>query len=267
MKYLIDALKYLKSNLLLLPSLAVAILAFAPIIDYTTAKNIVSSFTDGTITSQFTAWLKLFLPFNTENWLTIVLSIVAYIALVLDVAFIHSMVDKHIRFGSKSFRSIMSSFTINFIYGLITMVVLAVAVFILALLMALIMSAFALTPPYVFIVGIVLCVALDVVAVFIAGHFFLWLPCTEITGFKMGEALYSSYAQAKTIRWRNFVAIGLPLLISFAVTIVIFVTLGQVAGAIAGSICFGCAFMVIIVASYMAYADAEGIEREDLKKY
>lgn len=267
MKYIIDTLKYLKSNLLLLPALAVAILAFAPVIDYSAAQHILDTLDAGKVTSQFVAWFKLFTPFNSENWLTIVLSIVSYIALVLDVAYIHSMVDKHIRFGSKSFRSIMSSFTINFIYGLIAMVILFAAVLILALLMALIMSAFALAAPYVFIVGIILCLALIVLFMFIAAHFFLWLPCAEITGFKMSEALYSSYAQARTVRWRNFVAIGLPLAFALMLTALFGLALGSAAGTFAGSIFYGCAYMIIVVASYMAYADVEGIEREDLKKY
>lgn len=267
MKYIIDTLKYLKGNLLLLPALAVAILAFAPAIDYAAVQYILDSYNAGKLTPEFSAWFKLFMPFNSESGLSIALSIAAYIALVLDVAFIHSMVDKHIRFGSKSFRSIISSFTINFIYGLITMAVLLAGVTILALLMSLIMAAFSLAPAYVFITGIILCAALLVLAVFISAHFFLWLPCTEITGFKMGEALYSSYAQAKTIRGRNFVAIGLPLLAALAITTLFSLTLGNAAAIISGSICFGCAYMLIVVSSYMAYADVEGIEREDLRKY
>ena len=268
MKYIIETLKYFKNNfLLLLPSLAVSILAFAPIIDYSAAENILHSFSDGKISDSFTEWFKLFMPFNSHNWLTIVLSIVAYIALVLDVAYTHSMVDKHIRFGSRSFRSIISSFTINFVYGLICMIVIAVAVLMLALLMAVIMNASALAPAYVFIVGAVICAILAALAVFIAGHFFLWLPCAEITGFKMSEALYSSYAQARTIRWRNFVAIALPLVLAVTVTSLFAAFLGTAAAVIAGAVSFGCAYMIIVVSSYMAYADVEGIEREDLKKY
>ena len=55
MKYIIETLKYFKNNfLLLLPSLAVAILAFAPIIDYSAAENILHSFSDGKISDSFT---------------------------------------------------------------------------------------------------------------------------------------------------------------------------------------------------------------------
>ena len=107
--------------------------------------------------------------------------------------------------------SIVSSFTINFIYGLICMAVTAAACIILAVVLAAIMKTFALAPAYVFIAGAVLCAIILALFVFVAAHFFLWLPCAEITGFRMSEALYYSYAQAKTVRWRNFAAIALPL--------------------------------------------------------
>ncbi len=267
MKYIIETIKYLKSNLLLLPALAVAILAFAPIIDYTAAEFIIDSYSAGKITDSFTAWFKLFLPFNTHNWLTIVLSIVAYVALVVDIAFIHSMVDKHIRFGSKSFRSIISSFTINFLYGLICMVIIGVACVILAVLLAVVMKTFALAPAYVFIAGVIICAIIILVFMFIASHFFLWLPCAEITGFRMSEALYSSYAQARTVRWKLFAAIALPLAAAVLIISLCGAFLGTVAALISGAVCFGCSYMLIVVESYMAYADVEGIEREDLRKY
>ncbi len=267
MKYITDTLKYLKSNLLLLPSLAVAIIACAPVVDYGAVENIVNSYSDGQITASFADWFMAFMPYNSRNWLSVVLSIVGYIALVMDIAFIHSMVDKHIRFGSKSFRSIMSSYSINFIYGLIAMVAGMCAMLVLALLMALVMTAFSMLPSFAFIAGLVLCAALALLLAFIAAHFFLWLPCVEITGYKITEAVYSSYAQAKTIRWRNFAAIVVPMIIATAITSLVGGFCGPVATGAAGAVCFGCAFMVISVASYMAYADAEGLEREDLKKF
>lgn len=267
MRYIKETLKYLKNNILLLPSLAIAILAFAPIIDFMAIERIAQSFDGGKISDSFTAWLRLFLPFNTENWITALLSIVAYVALIVNLAFIHSMVDKHIRFGIKSFRSIMSSLTINFVYGLICVIVLAVAVIILDLIMAVIMTAFCMAGEYIFIVGIVICAILAIVFLFVAAHFFLWLPCAEITGFRISEALFYSYAQARTHRWANFAAIVLPAVCAVVITALFGIFMGITAAAIAGPICFGCAFMVIVVASYMSYADAEGIEREDLKKF
>lgn len=267
MKYLIQTIKYLKSNLLLLPSLAIAVMCFAVIVDYTAAETVIDSYGAGYITDSFTDWFKLFIPFNSKSWITILLSIAAYVLLVLNVAFVHSMVDKHVRFGSKSFRSVMSSFTINFVYGLITMLVIAAACLVMALLLAVVMKTFAMPGAYIFIIGAVICAVLAALFIFIGAHFFLWLPCAEITGYKMSEALYCSYAQARTVRWTNTVAIALPLALSVVTVSLFGAFLGTVAAIISGAVCFGCSYMLIVVASYMAYADVENIEREDLRKY
>ena len=211
MKYITDTLKYLKSNLLLLPALAVAMAAFAIIIDFDAAERVAQSYSNGVLQASLTDWIRLFVPFNTENWLTGLLSVVAYAALIFDVAFVHSMVDKHIRFGSKSFRSIISSLTINCVYGCVFTLVLAAACTLLGLVAAVVMRAFSLAPAYVFIAGAALCSLLGAFAVFVAAHIALWLPCSEITGYKMGEAFYCSYAQARTVRWKIFFALIIPL--------------------------------------------------------
>ena len=267
MKYIIQTLKYLKSNLLLLPALAVSILAFAAIFDYSAAENIINSFSDGNITTSFTSWLKVFLPFNTESWFTCIFSVLAYILLVIDVAFIHSMVDKHVRFGSKSFRSIISSFSINFIYSVITLVIIIVCSAVAAVLFTAIMKTFALGAPYLFTAGLVVCLVIAYLLTFVFAHFFLWLPCAEVTGFRMSEALYSSYAQARSVRWKIFAMLAITLTVDLAITVPVAVFLGEVLSLIISSFTFGCSFLFIVVASYIIYADVEGIEREDLRKY
>ncbi len=267
MKYIIETLKYLKSNLLLLPALAVAILAFAAVFDYSALENIIATFSGGTITNSFTAWLRVFVPFNASNWITCIFSVAAYIVLVIDTAFIHSMVDKHVRFGSKSFRSVMSSFSINFIYSVITLVIILVCYTLMAVLFTAIMKTTALGAPYLFVAGLAICLIITYLLTFVFSHFFLWLPCAEVTGFRMSEALYSSYAQARTVRWKIFAMLAITLTVDIAITIPVAIFLGDIVALIVSSCTFGCSFMFIVVASYIVYADVESIEREDLKKY
>lgn len=268
MKYIIDSLKYIKNNIIiLLPSLAVAIVAFGMVIDYPSAERVVLSFSDGRVTSEFYAWFAMLMPFNANGWVNVILSIVAYVALVLDVAFIHTMVDKHVRFGSRSFRSVLSGYTINFIYGLICMAVVIVALLVLFLIEAAIMATFALASAYVFVAGAAICVLMTLFFLFVAAHFYLWLPCAEVTGFRWGESLNYSYAKARQVRWKNFAALTLPLVAALAITILCGVFLGEAGAIVAGGISFGCAYLLIVVASYLSYADTEGIEREDLRKY
>lgn len=268
MKYLIETLKYLKSNLLLLPALAVAIVAFIPLVNYNAMHTIYQSFTAGVTNSKFVDWFLLFLPLNVQNWATTLLSIGAYVVLALDIAFIHSMVDKHVRFGTKSFRSIMSSMTINFVYALICVLTIFVIYAVFSLLIASIMVTFALiTTPYVSIVGMVICVLLIVGLLYIAAHFFLWLPSIEITGYKIFEAVSYSYSLARPRIKKLFVTVLIPVALAYLIAFIITLFAEAAVAYVIAPIFIGCAFMVVNVAGYLAYADAEGIEREDLRKY
>lgn len=268
MKYISQTVKYLKSNLTLLTALAVAAVAFAPIFDYDALGKVVNSFADGRITQDYFEWLYLFLPVNTKNVFTVLMSVLGYVLLVLDLSFIHSMVDKHVRFGTKSFRSIMSSFTVNFSYALLFAVIFAVIAFISSFLMAAVMKTFSMfSTPYAFVAGIALCAVIILAGLFVFCHFSLWLSCLEVTGFRVFEALSYSYALARPKRWKIFLTLSLPLAIAYATWIALALTCSVwIAVTAASAVCAG-AFIFISTACYLIYADAEGIEREDLKKF
>lgn len=267
MKYIVDTLKYLKSNLLLLPALAVAIVACVPLINYDAMHVISQSFTNGVTDSDFADWFFLFFPINMQDWSMALISAASYIVLALDLAFVHSMVDKHVRFGTKSFRSIMSSMTINFMYALACVLLIFVCYALFSLLLALIMFTFAHIAPYVIFAGMVICILLMIGLMFIAGHFFLWLPCVEITGYRIFEAISYSYALARYRRWRIFAAIIIPTVIAVAVSYTVTVFAEAAVAYIIAPIFIGCLLTFLSVVSYIAYADADGIEREDLRKY
>ena len=268
MKYIVNTLKYLKSNLLLLPALAVAMVAFAPIFDYAAFEQIATSFSDGRICSSFNVWLCFFLPVHTENWLTVLLSVLGYIVLIVDLSYMQSLTDKHVRFGSKSFRSIMSSLSVNFWYGLTLAALLAVAAALNAFIFAAVMKTFAMfTAPYIFVCGVVICGLLTIAELFGFCHFSLWLPCIEITGFKAFEALSYSYSLARPIRWRLFFTLSVPVIIASIIWFAVTLTCNAwVAAVISAAVC-GFAFVFITTACYLAYVDREGIEREDIKHY
>lgn len=268
MKYLTETLKYLKSNLLLLPALALAIAACIPMPDTAAIGRIADAIQDGISTATYTDWLLLFLPVNTQDWVMAAVSLVCMIVLALDLAFIHSMVDKHVRFGTKSFRSIFSSLTINFAYALMCVLTLFVFDAIISLVLAAVTTTFAsIGTSGIYIVGLVISALLLIVLLYIAGHFFLWLPCVEITGFKVFEALSYSYSLARPRRWKIFVNLLIPVASALCVTVLVAMFADAWTAHIVTPIVYGCAFMLISVSSYMAYAEAEGIEREDLRKY
>jgi hypothetical protein len=120
---------------------------------------------------------------------------------------------------------------------------------------------------YSYVFGLIICVLLAIVIFFLCSLFLLWLPCVEITGFRKYEALNYSYALARQRVWKIFVAFAVPTIIIVTISIVIGMTCPKAVAYIAMPLLLGVLFIYTSVMSYMAYADAEGIEREDLRKY
>lgn len=268
MKYISETFKYFKSNLAILPAIIVAAIAFATMFDYNAFANVTASYSGGYLSSSYTAWLLFFLPVNTESWITIILSILGYLLLIADLSFIQSMVDKHVRFGTKSFRSVMSSFTVNLTYGLMLIVLFAVISSITAFIFAAVMKTFSMfSTPYIFICGISVCAVICLAELFALCHFALWLPCLEVTGFKVLEALSYSYSLARPVRWKIFLSVIIPIIVIGAAWCILALTgYAWVARVVASAIC-ACAFIFVSTACYLIYVDKEGIEREDLKKF
>jgi hypothetical protein len=194
--------------------------------------------------------------------------IAAYLVLVLDLALIHSLIDNHVRFGSKSFRSIANSFNINVVNGFIFAIFALVAMFISTVIMAAIMKTSCLLQvDYSYIIGIIVCAAVLIFMLFISSLFMLWLPCVEITGFKKFEALNYSYSLARTRIRSIFLSVAPPAFVTVVVSIAIALAEITLLTYIALPIIMALLYMYSAVLSYIVYVDAEGIEREDLKKY
>jgi hypothetical protein len=258
----------MKSNLLLIPCFLVAAVAISLLTDNHSFTVIVSSATDGTISDSFLSWLRFFIVFNYSNWIMVLCGIAAYIVLISDLAFIHSLIDKHVRFGSKSFRSIASGFNINVVNSLIAALFAIPAMLVTAVIMAAIMKTCVLIPfDYSYLLGVILCAALLIFMLFLFSLFLLWLPCVEVTGFKKYEALNYSYALTRSRIGGIFLSAAIPAIFAVVITVGIMFIENAFATYIAIPLIMAALFIYECVLSYIVYVDAEGIEREDLKKY
>lgn len=268
MKYIKQTLLYFKSNILLLPALIVACAIMPLIIDFTAYDAIKNSFDGGMLTADFFAWFKMFLIFNTTGVPQALLSVLAYAVLAIVLGYIHSVVDKHVRFGSKSFKSIMNGINGTVMYCIAGTLLFFVFHAIICSIMAAIMSAFCLIPtPYAFVIGAVICGAILVASVLLIQIFFLWFPCLEITGFRAYEALSYSYSLCHKSMGSIFVSLALPILITSGVVLALSLLINVYVAAVIVSILMGMAFTYLSVLDYIIYANVEGIEREDLRRY
>ena len=96
--------------------------------------------------------------------------------------------------------------------------------------------------------------------------FLLWLPCLQITGYNYMDALV--YSNNLSVRKKGpiFLALFLPALVCFAarLLIVAFVPFSRPRFSLSSS--SSCFYPVFCVLMFVAYFDAAGEERMDLKK-
>jgi hypothetical protein len=240
----------------------------ALLIDTNAYNTILGSVSEGKISGSFTEWFYFFILFNPSNVFTIIAGLAAYIVLILNLAFVQSLVDNHVRFGSRSIRSIASSFNINVVNSLIFAIFALFIHYLNGVIMAAIMKTCEVIPiAYSYIIGIVLCVLLIVFIFFVCSLFLLWLPCVEITGFKKYEALTYSYALARQRVWKIFAAFSIPVIVIVGISVAVCMTCIAAVSYIVVPLLIGLLFIYTSILCYMVYVDAEGIEREDLKKY
>jgi hypothetical protein len=253
---------------LLLPCYLIAAFAFGLLINPAAYSTIALSVGDGTISGSFTAWMTFFILFNPQNVLTTLSGVVAYVILIVDLALIHSLVDKHIRFGTKNLRSVAGGFNINIVNGIIFTLFAIIAQLIVAAVISAIMKTCELIPvSYSYIAGIVICSALLIFILFVAGLFLLWLPCVDVTGFKKFDALNYSYALARPRAKSIFCAFAIPAIIIFIACVAVGLLCMNLVIYLVVPVLLGLFFTYVAILSYIIYADEEGISREDLKKY
>jgi hypothetical protein len=268
MKYAKDTLKYFKGNPLLLPCFLIAAACAALLVDVSAYQTIANSIDGGRISDSFCAWFNFFVLFNPQNALSIILGVVAYIVLILDLTLIQSLIDNHVRFGSRSLKSVASGFNINIVNGLMFSVFTIIIHLLSGVVMAAIMKTCELIPvAYSYVIGIIVIAILAIFILFVCSLFLLWLPCVEITGFKKYEALAYSYALARQRIWKIFFSFAVPVFIIVGASVAIGMLCIPVVTYTVVPLLIGALLVYTSVLSYMAYVDAEGIEREDIKKF
>lgn len=268
MKYTTDTLKYIKSNPMLWVSYAIAAVCFAAIVDVGSLHGTIASYEDGIFNTSLGGWICLFLPINTHSWWTILLSLAAYVVLIFDLAFICAALNRHMRYNSLSPRGIFSSLNNELLPCMLTVTILVALNCLNALILAGVMMATSpSTVKYMYILGVLICAVLAVIEYYVISFFSLWLPCFNITGFRAYESFSYAYSLGATRRRPLFLSIFIPTLIIAACALPFaFIDLSALSLIIIALLC-AALFVYIAALIYVVYLDADGITREDLKKF
>ena len=272
MKYTIQTGKYIFKNFFyvvlfaVFPAFALSLsLAEEEIIKVLNAVMI-GDFSTWTFSDLFSAVSVL----NFSSWHSVLSGIVGVIAIVPCVALLMAFLDKHLRFGKRTFNGLWSKLNDNFIstFGYTFLFVTIYEVW--ALLLSALLFLVSLIPNAiaVYILASVIFIAMHIALLSAISAIYLWLPCMQITGFQAVEALQYSHQLITSVKWRIllgqlfflFATEGLLAACAWILPdFVIFTTLTTVLFTFL--LLFYCIRMVI------AYFDRDQIERADLRKY
>jgi hypothetical protein len=272
MKYTIQTGKYIIKNFFyivlfaLLPALFLSIsLAEEEIIRVLNAI-LVGDFSTWTFPDLFAAISVL----NFSSWQSTVTGIVGLVAMVPCVALLMAFLDKHLRFGKRTFNGLWSKLNDNFIstFGYILLFVTIYEVW--ALLTAALMFLISLIPNAiaVYITASLVYLVMHVVLLYAIGAIYLWLPCMQITGFPAVEALQYSHQLVTSVKWRILFGQLLFLLGTEALLVVCAWILPEFIVFTAWTtLLFTILLLFYCVRMVIAYFERDQIERADLRKY
>lgn len=272
MKYTIQTSKYIFKNFFYVVLFAV-IPAFA--LSLSLAEEEIIRVLNAVFVGDFSTWTfaDLFCAISVLNfgsWHSILSGMIGLIVLVPCVALLMAFLDKHMRFGKRTFNGLWSKLNDNFIstfsYVLIFLVIYEVwAVLLSALLcfVSLIPNAIA-----VYIIAGCIFVAMHIALLAAIGAIYLWLPCMQITGFHVAEALQYSHQLVTTVRWR--ILLG-QLFFLFVTEALLVVCAWFLPNFIIFTVWTTALFTVLLlfycVRMMIAYFERDQIERADLRKY
>ena len=272
MKYTIQTGKYVFKNFFyvvwfaLIPAVALSL---------SLAKEEIVRVLNAIVARDFSTWTfaDLFCAIsvlNASSWHSMLTGIVGVVAIVPCVALLMAFLDKHLRFGKRTFNSLWPKLNDNFIstFGYTFFFLMIYEVW--ALLLAALLFFVSLIPNAiaVYIVGGAIFIVMHILLLYAIGAIYLWLPCMQITGFHAVEALQHSHQLITTVKWKILIGQLLFLLFTEGAIVACAWFLPEFSiFTVVTSVLFTILILFYCIRMMIAYFDRDQIERADLRKY
>ncbi len=272
MRYTLQSCKYaLKNFLYIVPFAVIPALFLSLSTDQQALGFILEHFFAGTL--QEWNYVNLFRAASILNFASlrsIGFGLVGIIAMVACISMMMALMEKHMRFGKRTFNGIFSKLNDNLIptggYTLLVLVMYEVWGVITAALLFVVSRISIVWLAYVLISLVMILMHFGLL--YGINLIYLWLPCMQITGFPAAEALQYSNQLSKPVKWRILISQTFFL---FVVETLIFLcalfAVEWIAFTIISTALFTLLIIVYCVRMQIVYFDLDGIERKDLKKY
>lgn len=269
--YTIQTSKYILKNFLyIFPFTAVMAFFLSLSVASESMNAVLNSFFTGDLSWTFTDLFRAISVLNFGSWHSTVFGLLSTIVIVPCVALLMAFLEKHFRIGKKTFNGLWSKLNDNFPSTFLFGAVILIVYEIWSLITAAMLYFVSLIPNTVvaYICIVVVFLALHVALLSVLGIVYLWLPCMQITGFRMVEALHYAYQLVAPVKWGIFGEQMYFLLSSEALICVCAVFLpNSITFTILTTALFTVLLMYYFVRMQIVYFDRDHIERMDLKKY
>ena len=201
---------------------------------------------------------------------SVIFGLLSIVGIIVFVALLMAFLEKHMRIGKRTFNGLFSKLNDNFVSTVcVVFIFLALyEIWSLVLTMLLyIVTRWQMTV-LAYICGGIVYVAMHVALIYLISTIYLWLPCMQITGFRLLEALNYSYQLVASIQWK--ILIGqlfflfsteavMGLCVMFAPNSLIFT--------VVTTALFSVLIMIFCVRMEIVYFDRDHIERADIHRY
>ncbi len=272
MKYTAQSGKYILKNFIYLLPFAIIPAFFLSIsTDEKALISVLQKFAENRIMEwELDELFRAISVLNFGSWQSIVFGIIGIVLIVICVALMMALIEKHFRIGKRTFNGLFSKLNDNIIStaGYVLLILLIYEIW------ALLLSAFLFAVsriPYIVIAYPLVAIfflAMHVVLIYIIGALYLWLSCMQITGFKTLEALHYSYQLLTPLKIK---LIAVQLCVLFVVEGLICLCVLLFPNLIMFTVITTLLYMVMImlycVRMQIVYFDRDNLERADEKKY
>lgn len=272
MKYTVQSTKYIAKNFFyIFPFAIIPAFFFAFSVDKEAIYCALEIFASGDLSGfHFAHLFRAISVFNFASWQAIVFGIIGIALLVVCVAMMLALLDKHMRIGKRTYNGLFSKLNDNIVSTSGYAFLLLVIYELWSLVTSALLFFFSRIPlaPIAYTLSIVGFLGTNLCLIYLIGTIYLWLPCMQITGFRAMEALNYSYQLVVKVKWRILVSqtVMLLLVATLVCTIAVFIS-SETWFLVLSATLYALLIMVYCVRMEIAYFDRDNIERADLIKY
>lgn len=272
MKYTIRSSKYvLKNFLYVFPFAVIPAFFLSGCVDEVALNRVLEIFFSGDLHAwNFPDLFRSVSVLNFASWRAIGFGLFGVVALIVCVALMMAVLEKHMRIGKRTFNGIFSKLNDNLVstsgYALLLLAIYEIWSLVTAALLFFVSRIDAQILSYVF-VGLVF-LGMHFVLLYAVSLIYLWLPCMQITGFRAKEALYYSNQLSAPIKWQ--IVMGqMVFLLAFEAVVCLcaWFAISKLWFTVLTTALYCIMIMIYCARMQIAYFDLDNIDRADLNKY